>query len=204
MRRLLRRLVYQRRTPRCRRSKKRSSRTSDWRSKPARVIAETRPGCSGSASGICTGSCASTACWRDPLGVPQAQRQFPKMALCRRGSSTLYVQQGPTVEPVQMNTKPLSRKEDSKPQGATVLGPDFPLGSAQSRAAARTPVAATSSESIVLLLRRPPTGSPTKRSLLARRRKNQSACCNRRSAVSLRNLPTQPTLMARRFVPGDW
>jgi len=38
------------------------------------------------------------------------------MALCRRGSSTLYVQQGPTVEPVQMNTKPLSRKEDSKPK----------------------------------------------------------------------------------------
>ncbi len=37
-----------------------------------------------------------------------------------------------------MGTKPLSSKEDSKLQGATVLGPgDFPLGSAQSRAAAR-------------------------------------------------------------------
>jgi DNA-binding NtrC family response regulator len=67
IRSLLRRPVPWRRTPHCRRSKKRSSHTSGWRSKPARVTAETRPEFSESASGICTGNCASTACCHDPV-----------------------------------------------------------------------------------------------------------------------------------------
>jgi hypothetical protein len=60
------------------------------------------------------------------------------MAHYQHGLSKSQVQRAPTVEAAQMTAKALSSKENNKRQGATLLGPgDFPLGSPQSRAAAR-------------------------------------------------------------------
>ena len=48
------------------------------------------------------------------------------------------MRQAPTVEAAQMTAKPLSSNKNTKPQGATLPRPgDFPLGSPESRAAAR-------------------------------------------------------------------
>jgi len=60
------------------------------------------------------------------------------MAHCQYGSSTLWVQRVRTVDEGLMMTKPLSNNENGGVQSATDPSPaNFPLGSPQSRAAAR-------------------------------------------------------------------
>ena len=63
---------------------------------------------------------------------------MPRTAPCQRGSSEQWAQHPPTVKEDRMSSKSSDHKDPARVQGATVLGPgDFPIGSVQSRAAAR-------------------------------------------------------------------